>query len=179
VTHPDAPDLRLESFTRMLFGKEEKHRALSDALDTARVVSAAGEGARDGEPRFTTARTALERFDPDSPWLTLLGKEPPLAPAARTPYIAIGDSVEAPVPFDEQAIAAALSDEARGRRHFPGYRARETQVELARRVGRDRGRQIPRLPRRCGSFRDPARAGWGTPAPGDLDPYEIVAGSAP
>jgi DNA polymerase-3 subunit epsilon len=39
LTHPDAPDLRLESFTRMLLGTEEQHRALEDALDTARVLS--------------------------------------------------------------------------------------------------------------------------------------------
>ena len=39
LTHPDAPDLRLESFTRILLGVEEHHRALDDALDTARIIS--------------------------------------------------------------------------------------------------------------------------------------------
>ncbi len=135
VTHPDAPDLRLESFTRLLFDTEEEHRALADALDTARVVSAAGTGARRGDARFVTARNALERFDPESPWLALLAKEPAAGgTAARAPYIEVGETDEEPVPFDVDAIAAVLSDEARGRRHFPGYRVRETQLELARRV---------------------------------------------
>ena len=36
------------------------------------------------------------------------------------------------MPFDEDAIAAALADAARGRRHFPGYRVREAQIRMAR-----------------------------------------------
>lgn len=132
VTHPDAPDLRLESFTRMLLGAEEKHRALPDALDTARVLCAAGEGAARGEPRFLTAARALEAFAPDSPWLDLLGKEDvPLPLEEPSPYVAVGETAEPRVPFDPDAIAAALRDEARGRRHFPGYRVREEQVRLA------------------------------------------------
>src|SRR4030095_79147 len=73
--HPDAPDLRLESFTRMLLGGEERHRALEDALDTARVIAAAGAGAAGREARSRVAARALESFAPDSPWLALLGKE--------------------------------------------------------------------------------------------------------
>ena len=80
VTHPDAGDLRLESFTRAMLGTEERHRALDDALDTARVVSAAGRGAAAGEARFRIAARALETFAPDSPWLALLGKEDLFAP---------------------------------------------------------------------------------------------------
>jgi ATP-dependent DNA helicase DinG len=133
LTHPDAPDLRLESFTRMLLGSEERHRALDDALDTARVMALAGRGAAEGEPRYVAARRACEAFAPDSPWLALLEKprefsEAPLA----APFVEVGESREPPVPFDEEAIAAALSDEARGRRHFPGYRVRAEQIELAR-----------------------------------------------
>ena len=52
IAHPDAPDLRLETFTRVLLGGEERHRALSDALDTARVVR--------GSP---AARRAARRAD--------------------------------------------------------------------------------------------------------------------
>ena len=59
LTHPDAPDLRLESFTRMLLGSEERHRALDDALDTARVIALAGQGSAAGEPRFVAARARL------------------------------------------------------------------------------------------------------------------------
>ena len=36
------------------------------------------------------------------------------------------------MPFDEEAIAAVLADEARGARHFRGYRVREEQIRLAR-----------------------------------------------
>lgn len=138
VTHPDAPDLRLESFTRMLLGREERHRALDDALDTARVVSAAGEGAAAGEARFRVAARALESFAPDSPWLALLGKEALPAPLPEvSPFVAVGASSEPPVPFDPEAIAAALRDEARGRRHFAGYRVREEQVRLALRFAKN------------------------------------------
>ena len=138
VTHPDAPDLRLESFTRMLFDTEERHRALDDALDTARVLSAAGEGAARGEARFATAARALETFAPDSPWLHLLGKEALLVQSEDpSPFVAVGETSEARVPFEPDAIAAALRDEARGRRHFPGYRVREEQVRLALRFARN------------------------------------------
>src|SRR5262249_11189066 len=83
-------------------------------------------------------RQAAPRPPPDAdaaepPWLPLLAGVPPFAeaePASR--YVAIPGSPEARVPFDEDAIAAALADEARGRRHFPHYRAREEQVRMAR-----------------------------------------------
>ncbi|MAE94607.1 MAG: hypothetical protein CL910_08110 [Deltaproteobacteria bacterium] len=140
LTHPDAPDLRLESFTRMLLETEEKHRALDDALDTARVMSRAGRGSRQGELRYATARRALAAYANDSPWLRLL--EEPLAldlPGVEEPsdFVVIGEGEEEAVPFDEEAIALALADEARGRRHFPGYRVRPEQIELARRFARN------------------------------------------
>jgi DNA polymerase III epsilon subunit-like protein len=138
VTHPDAPDLRLESFTRSLLGSEERHRALSDALDTARVVSRVGAAAAAGERRYAEARAALSRFAPDSPWLALLGKDAPATEVQAPPaFVVVGESVEPPVPFDEAAIAAALCDAARGRRHFSGYRVREAQVRLAREFTRN------------------------------------------
>ncbi len=133
VTHPDAADLRLESFTRDLLGSEERHRALSDALDTLRVMSVAAAGARCGEARYATARDALESFAPESPWLPLLAGAPPLRePEPRAQFVAIPASREPRVPFDEDAIAAALGDEQRGLRHFPGYRVRAEQVRMAR-----------------------------------------------
>jgi ATP-dependent DNA helicase DinG len=133
LTHPDAPDLRLESFTRMLLGSEERHRALDDALDTARVMALAGRGAANGEARYVSARRACEAFAPESPWLALLEKPREfLETPPDAPFVVVGESREPPVPFDEDAIAAALSDAARGRRHFPGYRVRGEQIELAR-----------------------------------------------
>lgn len=138
ITHPDAPDLRLETFTRRLLGCEERHRALADALDAARVVSCVGVGARAGEPRYAIARSALLRFAPDSPWLALLPEDVCVRPVPReTPFLAIGESAEPAVPFDEEAIAAVLADEPRGRRHFPGYRVRDEQIRLARRFVRN------------------------------------------
>ena len=133
VTHPDAADLRLETFTRDLLRSEERHRALADALDTLRVLSAAARGARAGEARYAAARAALDAYAPESPWLPLLEGVPPFAELEPPPgFVAIPQAGEARVPFDEEAIAAALSDEARGRRHFPGYRVREEQVRMAR-----------------------------------------------
>lgn len=133
VTHTDAPDLRLETFTRSLLRSEERHRALSDALDAARVLSVVGAGARAGEPRYAAAREALSRFAPDSPWLSLLPASAPFKPFDEGPlWLEVGASDEAPVPFDEEAIAAVLADEARGRRHFGEYRVRDAQIRLAR-----------------------------------------------
>ncbi len=133
ITHPDAPDLRLESFTRAMLRREERHRALADALDTLGVLSEAAAGARRGEPRYGVARGALESYAPESPWLRLLENGPPLrVEEADDPFVAIPASPEAPVPFDEDAIAEALADAARGARHFPGYRVREQQVRMAR-----------------------------------------------
>jgi len=148
VTHPDTPDLRLESFGRLLLGTDERHRALDDALDTARVISRIATHARAGERRYGVARRCLERFSPKSPWLQLVAATPDAfeafseergEPPEVDPfeYIEIGESVEAPVPFDEFAIAEALADVERGRRHLPGYRVRNEQIELARHFARN------------------------------------------
>ncbi len=144
VTHPDAPDLRLETFTRGLLDTEERHRALDDALDTARVLSRVAQGvvgmgtgdrARSAR-RYAAARDALESFAPESPWLALLAKRDTAAVAVGSPFVVVGETREAPVAFVEDAIAAALRDGERGRRHWPGYRVREPQVELALRFVR-------------------------------------------
>ncbi len=137
LTHPDASDLRLATFVRELLGREEQHRALQDAIDTAAVLAEIAAGAERGEPRYTTARRALDRYEPASPWLEvlrgpLLVDEAPKVEDVAGQFIAIGDCDEAPVPFDEDAIVDVLCDEARGRRHFPGYRVRDEQIELAR-----------------------------------------------
>ena len=133
IAHPDAPDLRLETFTRDLLGREEEHRALSDALDTLRVLSRVAVCAGKGEARYATARNALEAYAPEAPWSRLLTRAP-LPRSSREPvgYVQVEDRGEARVPFDPDAIAEALADEARGRRHFDGYRVREQQVRMAR-----------------------------------------------
>ncbi len=144
LTHPDAPDMRLESFSRALLGKEEGHRALEDALDTIRVLSHVGSGATANESRYGAARVALERYAPGSPWLALLGKGKFGSRHESAQFVEIGETRESPVPFDEDAIASVLRDEARGARYFPGYRVREEQVELAQHFARNltRGRVL-------------------------------------
>jgi ATP-dependent DNA helicase DinG len=133
LTHPDASDLRLETFTREMLASEERHRALSDALDTLRVLSGAALGARRGERRYATARSALESYAPEMPWGRLLSGAPlPSGDAKSSQYVGVPASDEPPVPFDADAIAGALADEARGSRHFEGYRAREEQIRMAR-----------------------------------------------
>lgn len=133
LTHPDAPDLRLASFTRILLGREERHRAFDDTLDTAQILAAITRAAALGEERYVAARRALDRYAPESPWLQLL--HGPLAiddALTRDQFIPIAASKHDPVPFDEDAIAKVLADEARGREYFPGYRVREEQIELTR-----------------------------------------------
>jgi len=154
-THPDAPDLRLETFCRLLLGREEQHRAEGDALDAARVLSAIAEGAREGIARYREARRILARHLGGSVWLGLLAASPKrkasgidfvelaeraqsLGPQGaegrptRDRFLAIGETKEKPVPFEMESIVAALADAERGLRHFPGYRVREEQLELAR-----------------------------------------------
>ncbi|MFT5442411.1 MAG: Rad3-related DNA helicase [Myxococcota bacterium] len=138
LTHPDTPDLRLASFTQMLLGTEEKHRAFDDALDTAKVLATIARGAAAGEDRYAVARKALDRYSPESHWLELL--HGPLIideVDAGDQFIAIAGSSHDPVPFDEDAIAEALADEERGRTYFPGYRVREEQIDLARQFVRN------------------------------------------
>ena len=145
LTHPDAPDLRLETFVRLLLERQERHRGLEDALDTARVLCRVAEGARTGERRYATARDALQRFAPDSPWLPLLDGKSLVSADEESHFVPIPSSREAPVPFDEDAIAAALADGARGARWFPGYRVRPEQIRMARefyRVLDDGGRLL-------------------------------------
>ena len=205
LTHPDAPDLRLETFARMLLGREEQHRAFEDALDAAAVMSHIAVGAMAGELRYVEARRIVERHLPATPWYGLLAPDfnprvdhapasaPPALPTkgaatnfaaqdfdfskfaqaqekaqgqAKSPaqvrsqrsdgdearagdssepprtgetsssrvtrFLSIGKTAEEPVPFDIDAIIEALSDEERGQRHFPGYRVRQEQLDLAR-----------------------------------------------
>ena len=215
LTHPDAPDLRLETFARMLLGREEQHRAFEDALDAAAVLSHIAVGALAGEPRYVEARRIVERHLPATPWYGLLAPDfhpqvdhAPQSAPSRLPskgpatdfaspdfdfsrfaqaqaqakagtdfapefeepadrrgtsgdfdgyddessqgvpsessrkgeagsgrvsrFLSIGKSDEEPVAFELDAILEALSDEARGQRHFPGYRVRDEQLDLAR-----------------------------------------------
>ena len=142
LTHPDAPDLRLETFARQLLGREERHRALEDAIDTACILAHIAAGARAGEARYGEVRRILARHLPGSPWSALLGSRPAFpregtgvtdaASEVEAPFLQIGETTEEPVPFELDAILAALADPERGLRHFPDYRVRDEQLELAR-----------------------------------------------
>ncbi|MBW2382831.1 MAG: hypothetical protein JRG92_04305 [Deltaproteobacteria bacterium] len=133
LTHPDAADTHLDAYLGALLGGAERYRALEDVLGLLGALLHVAAGAADDGLRYRTARRALERHMPDSPWLALLGKGL-VVDDAELPeqFIDVGRTSEQPVPFDEDAIAEALSDRARGRRHFPHYRARAEQVELMR-----------------------------------------------
>jgi len=133
LTHPDSPDLELESYIAHALGRSSPHRALDTALDLVRLLLAVAEGADADVLRYRNARSALERHAPDSRWLPLLGKGLPVPAVDDAPhFIRVGSSVEEPVPFDEVAMVEALADEERGRRYLPHYRVREEQIELAR-----------------------------------------------
>ena len=150
LTHPDVPDFRLETFTRLLLDREERHRALEDAIDAACVLAELAKGAQSGERRYRETRRILDRHLGGSPWRALLtpgieadfdfndfarnaasadsigGDDP------EERFLRIGETDEKPVPFEVDAILEALADSERGERHFPGYRVREEQLDLAR-----------------------------------------------
>ncbi len=166
LTHPDAPDLRLETFVRGLLGREERHRAVEDALDATAVLARIAAGAAAGERRYVEAGRILAMHQPGSPWRGLLelgrgaaaagfatGREeddfdfvrfaqaeavvsrPTVVDGGETEaprFVEIGVSDEQPVSWDLDAILGALADEARGARHFPGYRVRDEQLALTR-----------------------------------------------
>jgi ATP-dependent DNA helicase DinG len=133
LTHPDAPGVEPGAYTEALLGRSARPRALAAALDLCCLLAAVARGAAAESPRYQVARSSLERYLPESPWLALLGKGLAVD-AGEEParYIEIESTPEAAVPFDEDAIAAVLADSERGRRYFPGYRARSEQIELAR-----------------------------------------------
>ncbi len=133
LTHPDAGGLRFRDFVAHVLGTQAKGRALADALDVLRLMLAVAEGAAFEEPRYREARRALDRFVPESAWLPLLGKGLHVEAEEDAPqFIDIEASSEAPVPFEVDAIAAALADVERGRRHFKHYHSRPEQIELMR-----------------------------------------------
>ncbi len=87
LTHPDAPDLRLETFARLLLGREVRHRALADAIDAACVLGRIALGAARRQARYVEARRILDRHLESSSW------RPLLEPAGARP-IAEADFVE-------------------------------------------------------------------------------------
>lgn len=139
LLHPDAVDLELATVARIRGGAEPARDSLARVVALARVLAQIARSARAGGAREREVDRILAARLPESPWRPLfepvdrflaaaLGGEP----AGGLRYLEIGASEESPVAFDAGAIASVLADEARGRRHFPGYRARKEQIELAR-----------------------------------------------
>lgn len=71
LAYPDAPDLRLETFTRLLLSREEQHRAFGDALDAACVLGEIARSTQAGSARALKVRRILNEHLPTSPWLGL------------------------------------------------------------------------------------------------------------
>jgi ATP-dependent DNA helicase DinG len=134
LTHPDAADWEFASATRLLLGREPGSRPLSRAGDLLELLLGIAAESATGEARYRHARSAFERYRSDSPWLTLLanGGVAKEDLPQREQFVTIGETPEAPVPWDVEAIAEVLADEKRGARYFPGYRARSEQIELMR-----------------------------------------------
>ena len=175
ISHPDSPDLRLETFARAMLNREERHRALSDALDTVCVMSAAAVGVAAGERRYAVARSALESYAPESPWLPLFCGDAPLAaedsqqpicrefcrpPRSPSPSTKTRSSRLCPMSIAAGAIfrtigCASSNSNSRGTScaiSMHGWPA------VAR--GWNRSRKIARVSGGCDSLRDGARRGW-------------------
>jgi ATP-dependent DNA helicase DinG len=133
LVYPDLPNMKLDTLCQSLLGRKERHRALDDALDTLRIVTEIFAQARDGNPHAANAHAALRAFQPSSPWTVRLASAP-TPRSVRTKVVSDGaqpatlDAVD----WDDDAIAARLSDEGACRRVLQGYELRSGQLELMR-----------------------------------------------
>ncbi|MEZ4332310.1 MAG: ATP-dependent DNA helicase [Myxococcota bacterium] len=111
-------------------------RALLDPPAAPGAASAGFDFARFARAAFVKGRTDGEagaaRGSGSSASRGVSASPRPSPTASEERYLAIGASGEEPVPFELGAIVAALADVERGARHFPGYRVRKEQIELAR-----------------------------------------------
>ncbi|MBY0273726.1 hypothetical protein K2Z84_00180 [Candidatus Binatia bacterium] len=133
VLRPEMPGHSLETLARQLLGRTERHRALDDALDTLAVLAELERGATAGEHRAIAALAARV----DWPWKSLLGGSPALLGELDAPRTELLEPPlrRTPIPaawYTPEFVGELLADEARWQRHFPAYRAREGQIQLAR-----------------------------------------------
>ena len=135
VLRPEMPGHSLEALARIMLGRTERHRALDDALDTLAVLAQLLRAAEDGENREIASLAART----DWAWKPILGRPGrDLGPLgdARSAAVTIEEPARrTPIPaewYSPDFVGALLADEARWRRYFPGYRAREGQIQLAR-----------------------------------------------
>lgn len=135
VLRPEMSGHSLEALARAMLGRTERHRALDDALDTLAVLAELSRAAGSGENRELASLAARV----DWPWKPILGSlGPDLGALGGTcsPVARIDEPARrTPIPaewYTPEFVSALLADEARWRRHFPAYRAREGQIQLAR-----------------------------------------------
>jgi Rad3-related DNA helicase len=143
VLHPEFPSHSMEALARRFFGRVERHRALDDAIDTLWLLAAFREELSRGEHEELLLGQAL---DPRWAWTTWLrtvyagGRGFRLRPEHPGPRErARGTEHRAPagrgaVPGEwltREFVRELLGDEERWRRVFPGYHAREGQIDLA------------------------------------------------
>jgi ATP-dependent DNA helicase DinG len=144
VVRPELPGHSLDALSRLLLGRSGLHRALDDALDTLAVLAALHAEIRaGGHDRLLRALADGASWAWGSMVLgaaaTQSGRhcDPRVAPGASQPgREEREESGAAPVTvgpgrIDAGFVREILADEARWRRRFPGYRAREGQIELA------------------------------------------------
>lgn len=136
VLRPELSGHSLETLGRTLLGRSERHRALADALDTLAVLRELARGAAAGEhPELAPLVARL-----DWPWKGILGRSAVQGLGAldrprRPARVTVDIPRRTPIPpewYDEAFVTTLLADEARWRRHVPGYRARDGQIALAR-----------------------------------------------
>jgi ATP-dependent DNA helicase DinG len=151
VLRPELPSHALAALVRESFDRQERHRALDDALDTLAVLVLLRGEIVDGEhdvlgrllatgtrswswaPFFSPGTIAGETTTADRPRSTSRPPFPLLTPSA--PATAAGVTFEgrrsAVERYSADFVRICLTDERRWQTVFPGYRAREGQIELA------------------------------------------------
>ena len=134
LTHPDRWPTKTAVGNGPEASTDYSPGALGQATEALDALVAAATNSGSGELRYRNARRALERHFPASPWLQLLKADPALDDESQSvrQFVQIGESPEAPVPNDIEAIASVLADTERGERHFRGYRVRREQIDLMR-----------------------------------------------
>ncbi len=139
LVYPDSRNMKLDTFCRAKLAREERHRALDDAMDTLRVVVHMLQESRAGKPGLANAVAALRHFNPASPWATRFARLP-VADTATTVGIAQPTTPApptvhtGPVSLDRDAIAERLSDTSAGAEALEGFEPRSGQIEMMSRV---------------------------------------------
>jgi len=133
VLRPELSGHSLENLARELLGRTERHRALDDALDTLGVLAELAAGVASGQHAELAALVARV----DWGWGALFARTSfgaLDAPRGAT-SICLPPARRSKIPaewYSPDFVATLLADEERWRRHVPGYRSREGQIELAR-----------------------------------------------